>query len=396
MDAVTAIQSARSSIGAFGGWWFSELAGLVPRQLANLFARKQARFVLAMDGDGFRLLSEGGRSIARGTPKPRTGALPEMAAALAKLLLRAPKTPVGIRLRLADCLTRRVKIPRQARDKLRSILDLDIERATPFSRGDLYFDYTQSPAAGPDGRLDVEQVMVERSLVDPVLAQLRSQGIEVKFIDCWSENGALPLPVNLLGPAAGAPASSGTLPRTLTWALAILVPALALGAGLLDFDRYENALATLESDIQASRKEAASLRRSREDSLSAQAAAARLLARKQQQSTAVTILEDITRRLPDDSWLTSLRIEGGIIDMTGFSKSATTLVTTFQKGANQDVPGAISARLSDPQLTSPVTFDLNKDREQFSLRLNVDKGRATIEPAVAKTGAAQPAAPGSE
>jgi len=165
-----------------------------------------------------------------------------------------------------------------------------------------------------------------------------------------------------------------------------LALAFAGGATLLDFDRYETALAALETDIQASQKEEIRLRRNREGLLSAQSAANQLLQRKQQQSAVVAILEDVTRRLPDDSWLTSLRIEGRTIDMAGYSKSAASLVTTFQKAGSPGGPGTVPVELSAPQLTSPVTFDLTKEREQFSLRLNVGKAPAPEPAAIVKPG----------
>lgn len=398
MNAVNSLQAFGGAAAAFWRWWGSELAGLAPRVFSGLLTRERPRLVLAVEAAGFRLLRERAGRRANEAPSQLAGPGPlaELGADLAKQMSRAPKTPVCIRLRWADCLTRQISVPRQARDKLRSILELDIERVTPFRRDELYFDHTVSAVSGPDGRIDVMQIMAERSLVDSLVAQARAQGVEPGLVDCWSADGASPLPVNLLGSAAGKQPQKSAPRSSLTWALAALVLALAAGAALLDFDRYEAALARLETDILASQKEEVRLRRSREGLLGAQSAAAQLLQRKQQQGAVVTILEDITRRLPNDSWLTSLRIEGGTIDMTGYSKSATTLVTTFQKSVSRDGPGALPVELSAPQLTSPVTFDLARDREQFSLRLNVGKAPAPAPVSAVKPVAGPPLAAGTE
>jgi len=374
--------------GAFWRWWGSELAGLVPGFLARLMSRERQGLVLSAGNGGFQLLHERAGRRANEAPKllAGPGPLPDLAGVLAKQVSRAPKTLVIIRLRWADCLTRQVSFPRQARDKLRSILELDIERVTPFRRDELYFDHAVAATRGADGRLDVLQVMAERGLVDSLLDQVRAQGVEVGQVDCWSADGKTPLAIDLLGPAAGSRPVNSAPRSSITWALAALALAFAGGATLLDFDRYETALAALETDIQASQKEEIRLRRNREGLLSAQSAANQLLQRKQQQSAVVAILEDVTRRLPDDSWLTSLRIEGRTIDMAGYSKSAASLVTTFQKAGSPGGPGTVPVELSAPQLTSPVTFDLTKEREQFSLRLNVGKAPAPEPAAIVKPG----------
>ncbi len=393
MDGVSVFGTFGRSAGAFWHWWLGELSGLLPAGLAGLFVLRRPRLVLWADGDTLRLLQE--RSA--GQPRRwRSRSIPfdrpaDAAAAIGKLRRRSPAMPVGIRLPWDDCLVRSFKIPAQARGNLRGILELEIERVTPFRRDEIYFDFIAALSPGPDGKLNIEQILLERSRVDPLLAELKVNGIEASFIDCWNKQGSAALPVDLLG----AGRAGATRPRRsaigVTGALAALLLALAAGTIYLDLDRYQTARDSLYAQIALAKREATGLRRAREAAATADATVAQLIERKRQLSPTVAIIEEISRILPDDNWLNNLRVEGDTADMNGFAKSATSLVAVFASAAAKP-----QALIGDAQLTAPVTFDPGRDREQFSLRLKLKKHDLTQAQPNTPDGAAPAAAPSTE
>jgi general secretion pathway protein L len=69
------------------------------------------------------------------------------------------------------------------------------------------------------------------------------------------------------------------------------------------------------------------------------------------------MLADLTGRLPDDSWLTELRLSEGHIALSGYSSSAAGLVPIVEA----------SPIYQDVRLSAPVTSDSRLNRERFSI-----------------------------
>ncbi len=306
----------------------------------------------------------GDKAVQRRTLTDGPLAAAELAQLVAKHRKRFPGALVVLRLPYEECLLRTVSPPSSARARLTDILGLDIERVTPFRRDQVYFDHMIANRPPADGRLQVEQVIVEKARVDPLLGALRGWGIGVERVECWNRAGTAPLPVNLLARAPVKRSGAGLL----TAVLALLAVVLGASVVWLDFDRYDRALGEIDTQLQLARKDLATLRKTRDVQATAQAQASQLMARKQQRRPTVTVIDDLARSLPDDSWLTSLHIEGQTVDLFGFSKSTTALVQTLQADA-MHAPGRGEVRL-----TAPITFDTGRKAEQFSLRQSLAAG----------------------
>lgn len=390
MRTVPTVTATGVRISAFWRWWSGELSGLSPTWLRQAFAKRTRRIVLAADNDGaeatFRLWSEtvrGDRVMQRRELGDGALTLAEWLPELVKRLRASPKATVCIRLQHQACLVRTVTVPWTARSRLTGILNLDIERVTPFRRSEVYCDHLAAAGPTPDGRLPVQQIIVERARVDAWLDALTAAGCPVGRVDCWNAQGTAPLPVNLLGRQEPAAGSAGL--GALTWVLALTVLLLGAAAVWADFDRHERALAEIDTRQQVARKELAALRTLRAGREAAEAETARLIARKQDQQATVVLIDDIARALPDDSWLSSLHIEGQTADLFGFSSSATALVQTLQAAPSGPRPAR------EVRLTAPITFDTGRKAEQFSLRL-IYAGAAPTRAAALASGSVVPAA----
>lgn len=86
----------------------------------------------------------------------------------------------------------------------------------------------------------------------------------------------------------------------------------------------------------------------------------RLKSRKNAQSATVLRLEELTRRLPDDSYLTSLHIEGDTLRMSGISSDAPALVTKLEQ----------SPLFKNAHFSAPTTQSPEDPRDHFQLELN--------------------------
>jgi general secretion pathway protein L len=247
-----------------------------------------------------------------------------------------------------------------ARGDAAGILDLDLERSTPFKLKDVYTATYIDEAAGTPGKVKAVQLVAKREAIDPLLEELRAAGQSVDFVDCWSADGQTALPVDFLAKRDRQPGEIGrlfTVPRVLAAAAAVL----AVTAALLLLSRYQSALDDVQGRVGAQRTKAATVRRALESSDAAVAELTRLQRLKLGQLPAVEVIEELSKLLPDSVWVTDLRLEGDVLDISGLAKSGATLLPLFER----------SKVFVEAALTAPLTFDQQEDKERFSLRVRV-------------------------
>ncbi|HZA00987.1 MAG TPA: PilN domain-containing protein [Hyphomicrobiaceae bacterium] len=369
---------------AFLRWWVDELSGLVPAPLRKLVSGPRRRIVVAvhprLQGPAMRatansgellpelrVLEEHGAQLRPIGPSAATGE------PLAELARSTPRMPIGIRLPFDACFARRIALPAAARNNFRSILSLDLERATPFRAGDVYASHFVEDPIGENGKLTVRQVVVKRTTLDPLIAEIEAIGLRVSFADCWGEDGRTGLPVNFLEPSPkiASPFGKPLHPNAPLLGLALV---LVCSAIFLVVHKHESALAQLQSQIAHAKGEARNVRRLLDRWEAALAQVASLRRMKGESIPVIQTLEELTRLLPDSAWLTDLRIEGHTVELSGLAKSAADLLAVLER----------SAMFTEAALAAPLTLEHREDKERFSVRVRIR--RHTPEQAASRGG----------
>ena len=345
-------QSLSSSLARGWSWWTGEIASLVPG--TSIGRRNPPPSIVVATGDeGLRLIDERGRKRAVLSGMDVWDGLLELA--------REHSTaPVRLRLPYSSCYFRRVDVPAALRADTRRFLDLDLERATPFRLKDVYTAHYIDEARSRRDTLNVCQLVIRRDAVDIPAADIRATGVELSGIDCWSEDGTTALPVNFMPQDALINAHSVAWSR-LAKVLAAAVLVLAVSALYLGLSRQERALADLTEQTAAARAKAQAVQQKIEVSESALKEARAIESLRSERLTAVEILDNLTKLLPDSAWLTDLRIEGDRIEFSGDAESAAPLVSAFES----------SKLFAGAALTSPVTRERGDTKERFSMRVRL-------------------------
>lgn len=351
------------------GWWANELSGMVPHGVRDLISSSGEQLALYLEGGHVRICQLGTGSPF-GTSSPPTAA--EDAEAWRKISALAGKgLPPSLTLiaPYSACLERRIEIPRKARHNAGRILDLDLERATPFKSKDVLTAYVVDAAPEQKGALCARQFVLKRETVVRALSEAEQAGATVRRISCLTSNGRETLPINFL--EAGTPSArrgNDTWVRKLTVGL-VLLAGLATALAMW---RNERALAALDRQMAEVRMQLGARVGQGSATASAAQEAAAVQARKAQAVPAVVLLDEITRLLPDDTYLSELRVSGRSIELSGLSRRASDLVGALEK----------CTYFGDATLTAPVTFDPNADRERFNLRLTLRQASAVSGEAV--------------
>lgn len=352
-----------SPLPGFFVWWGGELRALLPARWQALFTSGNVWCLLRHENGQWRVQRTD--QLQASVPWSDMLDAPEQQA-----MLKAAVAEVDPQdLRLALCLSpefilrRELALPEAARDNLRQIGAFEMDRQTPFRIEQVYYDLREVAAPAPAGRITAELVVAPRAAVDAKLEQLRNAGIAIDAVDIC--DGDRRLGVNLLPPEQ---ARAHRDPRRrLNLALAagaVLLCLLCLGQWL---HNRQDALAAMQAqveDMRADAQKVAQLRKQLEDT----AGAAGFLARRKIDSVAVVdVLQDLTTRIPDDTWLERFTVANdGRVGIQGQSAKAASLIDVLQSsklltGANfqgviQRDPATNKERFyMDAQLRSPVT-----------------------------------------
>lgn len=354
-DARAVCASLRPRIEAFTSWWAKELIALLPSRLREQI-RSRAR-VLRVDFDGttavFTLREPAGdRRIADLPVGPNARAPGETAEAIKAACGHA--TEIDVRLATARVLHRSLTLPLAAEKNLREVLAFEMDRHTPFKAEYVYYDFAVLGRDPAGHHLRAALTLVPRKDVDPLLGMLRQEGLEPSALRVGDgEQGGEKL--NLLPvECRGRRVSARGWPDR---ALATLAVFLLSTAVALPFVQKMNAAARLERQVDAARQEALAADEVRKE-LEQRAAEERLLiAKRRERPSVIQVLDELTRLLPDSTWLNRLELSNGRVRLRGESADASGLATLIEH----------SALLRDASFDATVTRDARTEQERFVL-----------------------------
>ena len=325
-------------------WWTAELAQAMPERFAAL--RGAARVPqIAVEGDALVLVEpriEGDTRVAmEGDPA-------RIRNALAALLARAGEMRMRARLALShrDALLRRVSMPAATEENLAQVVAFEMDRLTPFRAEDVYFDYKVVSRDAAGGTLAVLLAVARRDVVDAQLAQLRAAGASVQGIAIHGDGAAAGMDL-LPHEQRGERENRGE--RNLRIALIALVAVLLVAVLAYPVFRKREevrALLPVVTQAEAQARAADTLARELERQVGDYNF---LLAKKHATPPPLAYLEDVTRLLPDNTWVSQFELKSSgktrEVAVTGETASASRLIEILEQSrllANATPRGSIT------------------------------------------------------
>jgi general secretion pathway protein L len=355
-----ALRRARQALGALAGQWREDLRDLLPPRLREALRLGHQHLVLELDAERVTV-HRGGQSAeevlavlplgvpraGHARPEPWPGGAPEH---------------VTLLLPPASVLVKRVTLPLAADENLREVLGFEMDRHTPFLAEQVYYDYRVLSRSAATGSLEVELWVTARDRVDPILDELDGLGLAPDVMGIahpGSADALAPGRLNLLPPARRPRRSA--LVRRLN--LALGVATLLLLAAVLTQPLLAKRvhLRELERAVAAAQVEAQEVAALRERLERIDASARALVERKRSTPLVADLLDEVTRVLPDDTWLTRFEVSGDEVQLQGESAAAAALIPLLQA----------SPMLADPRFRAPVTQNPREQAERFDLSCRV-------------------------
>lgn len=341
-------------IGEFFDWWRAELAGMLPEGWRRRFAKRQDTLLLASNDGELEINRRDNGRIEELDRIHMTA--PDAGERVAALLESAASegTRVEIAVPPEKVLVKQVQLPLAAEEDLRQVLGFEMQRQTPFRDEQVYFNYRVLARRPQSQQIDVELSVVPRTVIESILGRLDDWELLAAPADSTNrqDDGLF-----VFVPVDNGQVSSGRLHRGLL-ILNLVLLGTVVAIPLLQQQDYLEQLRAQLAEIRAAAATASDLQQRIEQH---HARARYLFEQKARQPASVALLEELSERLPDDTWLFRMEVRDERVHLQGVSKRASALIAALEG----------SPMLENVRFASPVTQDGASGRERFHLSAGI-------------------------
>ncbi|MCY7313371.1 MAG: PilN domain-containing protein [Pseudoxanthomonas sp.] len=337
-------------LGTFLRWWKEELLRWVPLRWREFLGLSQDRLLLSRAGDQWRLQWQHATGVSEVAVLPMPLEAGALDAVLGRRLLGLPR---WLLLPADGVLRRRIQLPAAAAERLRDVVGFEVDRLTPFTADAVRFD-ARVLEHRSDGQLDTELVVVPRAPFEQAVAALGEMSASLAGVDAV-DAADQPLGVNLLPLALRRREINPERRWNLILAGIALLAMAAAAWQLLHNRRQAASDFTVQVEQRAPQAREVSVQRQRlQDMVEG---AAFLQSARARRPTTFEVIDELSRRLPNNTYLEKLSITGDRLLMTGFSPEPSALVAKLEG----------SALLKSPALSGPLQPDLRAGMDRFSI-----------------------------
>ena len=354
LDPLT-LRLARTSLPAKGREAWAALLSLLPSRLRALVEGDDQRLFLLRQAEAVTLVATSRRGDLT------LGSLPLDDAHLladARQRLDDSDVPRWLLLPVAQVLRRALVLPAAAEPRLREVLAFELDRQTPFSADQVSYHGRVLSRDAAAQQLHVELLVLPRTRLDAEMLALGTLGADVAGVDVVDADGRR-LDVNLL-PASRRDARSDPS-RRLALAMGAVAAVALFSTLLLTLANRRELRDDFRAQVEAATVEARQARLLRNQLQVSAQAANFLAATRASRPTMLEVLDDLTRRIPDDTTLDKLVINDDSLVMVGHSSAAPALVSLLQD----------SPLLVEPALSGSVQADTRTGRDRFTLAARI-------------------------
>lgn len=330
------------------------LLDLLPARWRDWIGGDEQRLYLLRQGDELALIA-GGRGGDR-----ELGRLPLEESVLSSVRRRLEDAaiPAWLLLPAANVLRRSLSLPLAAEPRLREVLAFELDRQTPFGADQVSHQGRVLARDPTNQQMQVELLVLPRARLDAELLALGPLAQGLAGVDAIEADGRR-LGLNLLPENRREQRRDPV--RRLNTVLAVLAVVALFGALLLLLHNRSERLEDLRRQVAEATDQARQARQLR-NQLKISAQAANFLAiTRARRPTMLELLNDLSRRIPDDTALDKLAVNEGKLVMVGQSRAAPALVGLLQA----------SPLLSGPSLSGAVQADPRSGRDRFTLTADV-------------------------
>ena len=346
---------ANGPTGQFFKWWGEELRNAMPSQLRTRmqYARRKLLMQVVEDEILFSIDSTGAIQSLDAVSTDQDPQLQQQR--VRELLQRHELLEVGRDLLLSEStvLQTEVVMPLATEANLRQALSYEMDRHTPFRAEEVFYSWRGIKRDREAGQLHFELYVTPREPVEKRIEQMRRLGLAPTGVDVTTPDG--PLGINLLPPELRYHVVNQR--ARLNWILGLVAGILLVFVMAQSLWLREHQVEAIGEAIEDVRAEALAVQQIRKQIDDASEAAGFLQNRKIENGYKLEMLAELTRILPDDTYLDRLSMRQGTIQMQGKSGNAQALIELMND----------SEFFQNASFRGPTRLDNRSGKEIFDL-----------------------------
>ncbi|MDD5227478.1 MAG: PilN domain-containing protein [Methylococcales bacterium] len=344
-------------------WWGRELAFLIPAKIRQFFHAPRVAIIIRPINEQFEFSYE-----INGQQEILTTVARDISSAeIVKNLISPDRFKNAIfilRLSNHDALNKTLNLPLAAQTNVLQVVSYELDRYSPFKADQIYFATRLERIDTEAAQLIVQLMIVPRKSLETLYQNCKTLDISLDYVDvenCPNDLQKLHSAYNLLPPHLQ-PKIANTPRRVIAGLVALLVILSVASLALpvwLEYQAVENLqakIAKIEKEVKAVKTLQAEMDTMREENQA-------LINEKTATPLVVSILNEISRLMKDDSWLSYLQYSEGQLQLQGESPTASNLLADLEA----------SDYFAKANFVSPVTQDKASGMERFQISAEITK-----------------------
>jgi general secretion pathway protein L len=342
-----------NAVFGFFHWWKNGLMTCIPQWLQSRFISAQTRLVLTLTD----ATAEVERISFEGEVLERFALSEPMELNLLKRADDSDALSIEVVVPSEWVLHKSISLPSAALKNLHQVLIYELDRLTPFTPEDVYFDYILGANSNKEAHLDVRIALIQRHLIDKWIDGLLRENIRPVLIASEGIWEGLNFVKSITRLAALQKNSRNYL------RVGLLACATILFAAVLITPLWQKRAATLiiNNHVEQARREAETVLALKSKIEEVESSLNFVLDQRNNKTPVIQVLDIVTRLLPDDTWTQQLELKRDVIELRGESRQATQLIKLLED----------SPYFTDAAFRSPVVQARDKERYHVAARLMV-------------------------
>lgn len=352
-----------SSVSHFLSWWKYHLKSFVPvKYHKSLFADSSSIVLVSKKGQVEIWSKDSSAEPLRKTNTENDGE-ENWWHQVQNLVSHSENKNVNIDYLLpqSEVLVRKIALPVAAKDNLEEVIGFELDKYVPFNKDQVQLSYKIDTNNSNDETILVDIAVMPKSQIKEIVEDIGNKAVQLSSIDVNTSSADKPskLGVNLLSREKQKPKDYSTLKIN-----AIL---LALLFGLMYFVMYTatankqdkiERLSSINAELQKQARASKLLKKELNNTI----VSSQFLSKKNNSyKSPVAFLLELTSILPEDTYITRMRVTDEKIEVSGESQNANGLIPKLDK----------SKRWYSPNFPRAVVPNSRTNKERFTVEASL-------------------------
>ena len=342
-----------SDIADFRDWWLDELRGMLPAAMRG-DRRKRPDYIVSVNKTLAHIRQPANGNIAEASLRD----LPEELGRLVRLDSKAKRPLVELVLEPGRYLERQLGPFRLPKRRAQNMAALDIQSSTPLDPEDAIPLF----ARGDQDTAGHRYFIVKRQVLEPLIAAIEGAGARVAAVAALDGAETTELDPESYRRLTRHMRRDGLSDGLLKAGIVACLVGVTVTFAHAQW-RYTSASHQLDRTIDALNVDVKAVRALSEERKQQIQRIESVRAQKEQAVPLVRIWEEMTRVIPDDTWISDLSVNGDKVTFTGLSRSAAGLIATLDA----------SPLFTGPTFTAPVAKALGVAGERFTIEMGLER-----------------------